>query len=526
MKYKNNKNVNEVTTDKVLIFDTTLRDGEQSPGCSMNLEEKLRIAETLQTLGVDIIEAGFAIASNGDFESIKKISDTLDGPIICSLSRAAHKDIDRSAEALRYAKRKRIHTFLSTSPLHMKYKLQMEPEDVLNMVIDSVSYARNKVEDVEWSPEDGSRTEHDFLCRCVEAAITAGATTINIPDTVGYAIPEEFGSLIKMIKNRVPNIDKAIISVHCHNDLGLAVANSLESLKEGARQIECTINGIGERAGNTSLEEVVMAIKTRKDLLPYSTNINTEVITRSSRLLSTITGFSVQPNKAIVGANAFAHESGIHQDGMLKHAGTYEIMTPESVGLNKSTLVMGKHSGRHAFKAKLNELGYEVSDNQLNDAFHRFKDLSDKKKDMFDDDIIALVDDGISDSGDFVKLNSLSLTCGSNGPAVAKLSLTIFDTVEEIEINGDGPVDAVFKGISSLVEGSYNLQLFAVNAVTEGTDAQAEVTVRLMEDGRSVNGQAADTDTMVAAARAYISALNKLIVKREKKSLLSQTIIK
>ena len=526
MKYKNNKNVNEVTTDKVLIFDTTLRDGEQSPGCSMNLEEKLRIAETLQTLGVDIIEAGFAIASNGDFESIKKISDTLDGPIICSLSRAAHKDIDRSAEALRYAKRKRIHTFLSTSPLHMKYKLQMGPEDVLNMVIDSVSYARNKVEDVEWSPEDGSRTEHDFLCRCVEAAITAGATTINIPDTVGYAIPEEFGSLIKMIKNRVPNIDKAIISVHCHNDLGLAVANSLESLKEGARQIECTINGIGERAGNTSLEEVVMAIKTRKDLLPYSTNINTEVITRSSRLLSTITGFSVQPNKAIVGANAFAHESGIHQDGMLKHAGTYEIMTPESVGLNKSTLVMGKHSGRHAFKAKLNELGYEVSDNQLNDAFHRFKDLSDKKKDMFDDDIIALVDDGISDSGDFVKLNSLSLTCGSNGPAVAKLSLTIFDTVEEIEINGDGPVDAVFKGISSLVEGSYNLQLFAVNAVTEGTDAQAEVTVRLMEDGRSVNGQAADTDTMVAAARAYISALNKLIVKREKKSLLSQTIIK
>jgi 2-isopropylmalate synthase len=526
MKYKNNKNINEVTTDKVLIFDTTLRDGEQSPGCSMNLEEKLRIAETLQTLGVDIIEAGFAIASNGDFESIKKISDTLDGPIICSLSRAAHKDIDRSAEALRYAKRKRIHTFLATSPLHMKYKLQMEPDDVLNMVIDSVSYARNKVEDVEWSPEDGSRTEHDFLCRCVEAAITAGATTINIPDTVGYAIPEEFGSLIKMIKNRVPNIDKAIISVHCHNDLGLAVANSLESLKEGARQIECTINGIGERAGNTSLEEVVMAIKTRKDLLPYSTNINTEVITRSSRLLSAITGFSVQPNKAIVGANAFAHESGIHQDGMLKHAGTYEIMTPESVGLNKSTLVMGKHSGRHAFKAKLNELGYEVSDNQLNDAFHRFKDLSDKKKDMFDDDIIALVDDEISDSGDFVKLNSLSLTCGSSGPAVAKLSLTIFDTVEEIEINGDGPVDAVFKGISSLVEGSYNLQLFAVNAVTEGTDAQAEVTVRLMEDGRTVNAQAADTDTMVAAARAYISALNKLIVKREKKSLLSQTMIK
>ena len=526
MKFENNKNVNSIPQEKVLIFDTTLRDGEQSPGCSMNLEEKLKIAETLQALGVDVIEAGFAIASNGDFESIKKISEILDGPIICSLSRAAHKDIDRSAEALKYAKRKRIHTFLSTSPLHMKYKLQMEPEDVLDMVIDSVSYARNKVDDVEWSPEDGSRTEHDFLCRCVEAAIKAGATTINIPDTVGYAIPEEFGSLIKMIKNRVPNIDKAIISVHCHNDLGLAVANSLSSLKEGARQIECTINGIGERAGNTSLEEIVMAIKTRKDLLPYSTNINTEVITRSSRLLSTITGFSVQPNKAIVGANAFAHESGIHQDGMLKHAGTYEIMTPESVGLNKSTLVMGKHSGRHAFKSKLSELGYEVSDNQLNDAFQRFKDLSDKKKDIFDEDIIALVDDGISDSGDFVKLNSLSLVCGSNGPATANLSLTIFDKVKNIEISGDGPVDAVFKGISALVEGDFSLQLFAVNAVTEGTDAQAEVTVRLLEDGRSVNGQAADTDTMVASARAYIVALNKLIVKREKKSLVSESLIK
>ncbi|MDB9762445.1 2-isopropylmalate synthase [Alphaproteobacteria bacterium] len=525
MKSEKNKIKNN-PQDKVLIFDTTLRDGEQSPGCSMNLEEKLKIAETLQALGVDVIEAGFAIASNGDFESIKKISEILDGPIICSLSRAAHKDIDRSAEALRYAKRKRIHTFLSTSPLHMKYKLQMEPDDVLNMVIDSVSYARNKVDDVEWSPEDGSRTEHDFLCRCIEAAIKAGATTINIPDTVGYAIPEEFGSLIKMIKNRVPNIDKAIISVHCHNDLGLAVANSLSSLKEGARQIECTINGIGERAGNTSLEEIVMAIKTRKDLLPYSTNINTEVITRSSRLLSAITGFSVQPNKAIVGANAFAHESGIHQDGMLKHAGTYEIMTPESVGLNKSTLVMGKHSGRHAFKSKLSELGYEVTDNQLNDAFHRFKDLSDKKKDIFDEDIIALVDDGISDSGDFVKLNSLSLVCGSNGPATANLNLTIFEKIEKIVISGDGPVDAIFKGISALVEGDFSLQLFAVNAVTEGTDAQAEVTVRLLENGKSVNGQAADTDTMVAAARAYIVALNKLIVKREKKSLLSESLSK
>jgi len=513
-------------SEKVLIFDTTLRDGEQSPGCSMNLEEKLRIAETLQSLGVDIVEAGFAIASNGDFESVKKISETLDGPIICSLSRAAHKDIDRSAEALRFAKRKRIHTFLSTSPLHMKYKLQLEPEQVLDLVIDSVSYARNKVDDVEWSPEDGSRTDHDFLCRCVEAAIKSGASTINIPDTVGYAIPEEFASLIEMLKNRVPNIDKAILSVHCHNDLGLAVANSLAALKAGARQIECTINGIGERAGNTSLEEVVMAIKTRKDLLPYATNINTEVITRSSRLLSAVTGFSVQPNKAIVGANAFAHESGIHQDGMLKHSGTYEIMTPESVGLNKSTLVMGKHSGRHAFKSKLSELGYEVSDNQLNDAFQRFKDLSDKKKDIFDEDIIALVDDGISDTGDYIKFVSLLLECGSSGPPKAKLVLNIFNKDEEIESSGDGPVDAIFKGISSLVKGNYDLQLFAVKAVTEGTDAQAEVTVRLYEDGRSVNGQAADTDTMVAAARAYIGALNKLIVKREKVSLTSKAVSK
>ncbi len=513
-------------SDKVLIFDTTLRDGEQSPGCSMNLEEKLRIAETLQALGVDIIEAGFAIASNGDFESVKKISETLDGPIICSLSRAAHKDIDRSAEALRFAKRKRIHTFLSTSPLHMKYKLQLEPEEVLDLVVDSVSYARNKVDDVEWSPEDGSRTDHDFLCRCVEAAIKAGATTINIPDTVGYAVPEEFSSLIAMLQNRVPNIDKALLSVHCHNDLGLAVANSLAALKTGARQIECTINGIGERAGNTSLEEVVMAIKTRKDLLPFSTNINTEVITRASRLLSAVTGFSVQPNKAIVGANAFAHESGIHQDGMLKHSGTYEIMTPESVGLNKSTLVMGKHSGRHAFKSKLSELGYEVSDNQLNDAFQRFKDLTDKKKDVFDEDIIALIDDGISDTGDFIKFVSLSLQCGSDGPPTANLVLNIFKKDEEIKSSGDGPVDAIFKGISSLVKGEYNLQLFAVKAVTEGTDAQAEVTVRLHENGRSVNGQAADTDTMVAAARAYIGALNKLIVKREKVSLTNKVVSK
>ena len=512
--------------EQIKIFDTTLRDGEQSPGCSMNLEEKLRMAEVLQALNVDIIEAGFAIASNGDFESVKKISTILDGPIICSLSRASHKDIDRSAEALRYAKRKRIHTFISTSALHMKYKLQLEPKDVLDLVIDSVSYARNKVDDVEWSPEDGSRTEHDFLCRCIEEAIKAGASTVNIPDTVGYAIPDEFHDLISMIKNRVPNIDKATISVHCHNDLGLAVANSLSAVQAGARQIECTINGIGERAGNASLEEIVMAIKTRKDLFPFSTNIKTEIITRSSRLLSAVTGFSVQPNKAIVGANAFAHESGIHQDGMLKHSSTYEIMTPESVGLNKSTLVMGKHSGRHAFKCKLEELGYHVLENELNDAFQRFKDLCDKKKEVFDEDIIALVDDGISDTGEYIKFVSLSLQCGSKGPAKASLVLNVMGNDKEVNISGDGPVDAVFKGISTLVTGDYDLQLFAVKAVTEGTDAQAEVTVRLVENGKTVNGQAADTDTMVAAARAYVVALNKLITKREKTSLSANMMSK
>ena len=524
--YGNNKLEKNKDIEEIKIFDTTLRDGEQSPGCSMNLDEKLRLAGVLQSLKVDIIEAGFAIASNGDFESVKKISEVIDGPIICSLSRASRKDIDRSAEALRFAKRKRIHTFISTSALHMKYKLQLEPKEVLDLVVDSVSFARNKVDDVEWSPEDGSRTDHDFLCRCVEEAIKAGATTINIPDTVGYAIPEEFYNLIKMIKNRVPNIDKAIISVHCHNDLGLAVANSLAAVKAGVRQIECTINGIGERAGNASLEEIVMALRTRKDLLPFSTNINTEVITRASRLLSAITGFSDQPNKAIVGANAFAHESGIHQDGMLKHSSTYEIMTPESVGLNKSTLVMGKHSGRHAFKSKLDELGYQVSENQLNDAFQRFKDLSDKKKEVFDEDIVALIDDGISDSGEHIKFISLSLQCGSSGPATASLTLNVLGEDKKVDIDGDGPVDAVFKGISALVEGEYDLQLFAVKAVTGGTDAQAEVTVRLVENGRTVNGQAADTDTMVAAARAYVGALNKLILKREKTSLYAKSLSK
>ena len=502
--------------ERVIIFDTTMRDGEQSPGASMTLEEKLQIAKVLEEMGVDVIEAGFAIASKGDFEAINEISKVVTGSVVCSLARAGRKDIDRAAEALVPAKRKRIHTFISTSPLHMKHKLQMTPEDVHQAVIDSVTRARNLCDDVEWSPEDGTRTEHDFLCRTVESAIKAGAGTINVPDTVGYTTPEEFTALIRMLFERVPNIDRAVLSVHCHNDLGLAVANSLAAIRAGARQVECTINGLGERAGNAAMEEIVMAIRTRNDLLPFHTNIRTEHIMRASRLVSAVTGFTVQPNKAIVGANAFAHESGIHQDGMLKHAGTYEIMTPESVGLTKSTLVMGKHSGRHAFKTKLSELGYEVGDNALNDAFARFKDLADKKKDIYDEDIVALVDDAVSHQHERIKLVSLAVHCGTGMRPRAALTLEVDGVEGATEAEGDGPVDAVFRAIGELFPHHAKLQLFQINAVTEGTDAQAEVSVRLEENGRSVNGQSADTDTMVASARAYVNALNKLLVKREK----------
>jgi 2-isopropylmalate synthase len=502
--------------EQVIIFDTTMRDGEQSPGASMTLEEKLQIAKVLEEMGVDVIEAGFAIASKGDFEAINEISKVVTDSVVCSLARAGRKDIDRAAEALVPAKRKRIHTFISTSPLHMKHKLQMSPEDVHQAVIDSVSRARDHCDDVEWSPEDGTRTEHDFLCRTVESAIKAGAGTINIPDTVGYTTPEEFTALIRMLFDRVPNIDQAVLSVHCHNDLGLAVANSLAAVKAGARQIECTVNGLGERAGNAAMEEIVMAIRTRNDLLPFRTSVRTEHIMRASRLVSAVTGFTVQPNKAIVGATAFAHESGIHQDGMLKHAGTYEIMTPESVGLTKSSLVMGKHSGRHAFKAKLKELGYELGDNALNDAFSRFKDLADKKKDVFDEDIVALVDDAVAHQHERIKLVSLVVHCGTGMRPRAQLTLDIDGVRGATEAEGDGPVDAVFGAIGRLFPHHARLQLFQINAVTEGTDAQAEVSVRLEENGRTVNGQSADTDTMVASARAYVNALNKLLVKREK----------
>jgi 2-isopropylmalate synthase len=502
--------------ERIVIFDTTLRDGEQSPGASMNLEEKLKVALLLEEMGVDVIEAGFPIASKGDFDAVSEIAGRVTRSTVCGLARATRADIERCAEAIAAAPRKRIHTFISTSPLHMKYKLQMAPERVLEAVGDSVRLARRLVDDVEWSAEDGSRTEHDFLCRCVETAIAAGARTINIPDTVGYAVPEEYAALIAMLRARVPNIDQAVLSVHCHNDLGLAVANSLAAVAAGARQVECTVNGLGERAGNAAMEEIVMALRTRADRMPFVTGIRTEMITRASRLVSTITGISVQPNKAIVGKNAFAHESGIHQDGMLKNAETYEIMTPESVGLNQSTLVLGKHSGRAAFKAKLKDLGYDLGDNAIEDAFRRFKDLADRKKDVFDDDIHALLEDAGAGGLQRVQFGWLDLRCGSRQPPVATLALSVDGTQQSVEATGDGPVDAVFNAIHHLFPHSARLQLFQVHAVTAGTDAQAEVTVRLEENGKTVSAQGTDTDTLVAAARAYVNALNKLLVKREK----------
>ncbi len=503
--------------NRITIFDTTLRDGEQSPGASMNIDEKLRIALVLEEMNVDVIEAGFPIASPGDFEAVHEIAKVIRGSTIAGLARAARGDIERCAEAVKPAARQRIHTFISTSPLHMKFKLRMEPEAVLDAVIDSVTHARNLCDDVEWSCEDGSRTEHDFLCRCVEAAIDAGAGTVNIPDTVGYSVPDEFAALIRMLFDRVPNIDKTVISVHCHNDLGLAVANSLAAIGVGARQVECTINGLGERAGNAAMEEIVMALRTRADLLPHATAIRTENIMKASRLVSAITGFSVQPNKAVVGANAFAHEAGIHQDGMLKHSGTYEIMTPESIGLKTSKLVLGKHSGRHAFIDRLKGLGYELGDNAVQDAFRRFKDLADKKKEIFDEDLIALVDDEVVRTNDRIRLVDLEILCGTrHRPPKAELELEVDGETKSCKSTGDGPVDAAFNCVKQLFPHQARLLLYQVSAVTAGTDAQAEVTVRLEEDGRIVNGQGADTDTMVATVKAYVNALNKLLVRREK----------
>ncbi|MBL8586438.1 MAG: 2-isopropylmalate synthase, partial [Bradyrhizobiaceae bacterium] len=433
--------------DRVVIFDTTLRDGEQSPGATMTHEEKLQVAEVLDDLGVDIIEAGFPIASEGDFLAVNEIAKRSKRAVICGLARAAHKDIDRAGEAIRPAPRGRIHTFISTSPVHMKWKLQMEPSQVYEMVISSVTRARNYTDDVEWSCEDGTRTEHDFLCRCVEAAIKAGATTINIPDTVGYTVPDEYFALFQMVRERVPNSDKARFSVHCHDDLGLSVANSLAGVRAGARQIECTVNGIGERAGNTALEEVVMAMKVRNDVLPFWTGVDATMLTRASKLVSAVTSFPVQYNKAIVGRNAFAHESGIHQDGMLKHCQTYEIMTPESVGVKQTALVMGKHSGRHAFVHKLEELGYQLGDNQIEDAFVRFKALADRKKHVYDEDIEALVDEEIATAHDRIRVLSLTVIAGTMGPQSATLTLDIDGRHETTQATGNGPVDATFNAI-------------------------------------------------------------------------------
>ncbi len=506
-------------TDKnrIIIFDTTMRDGEQSPGASMSLEEKLQISRVFDELGVDIIEAGFPIASPGDFEAVTAISKSLKNSIPAGLARATKKDIDACHDSLKHAKNFRIHTFISTSPLHMKHKLNKSPEDVLSAIKESVSYARKFTDDVEWSCEDGTRTDMDYMCKTVELAIKSGAKTINIPDTVGYTVPSEFKKIIETLINKVPNIDKAILSTHCHNDLGLAVANSLAGVMAGARQIECTINGIGERAGNAALEEVVMAMRTRHDLMPFKTNINTKLLSKASKVVSNATGFPVQFNKAIVGKNAFAHESGIHQDGMLKNRNTYEIMTPESVGVNKTSLVMGKHSGRHAFKDKLNDLGYVgVTDDVIQSAFGKFKVLADKKKHIYDEDIAAIVDDSLVSEDNVIKLKSLKVFAGTGEPQKAEMTLEVFGKIKSAFETGDGPVDAIFKCIKKLYPHEVKLLLYNVHAVTEGTDAQATVSVRIEEKGKTTVGQAADTDTLVASANAYLSALNKLIIKREK----------
>ena len=500
--------------DRVVIFDTTLRDGEQCPGATMTHEEKLEVAALLDEMGVDIIEAGFPIASDGDFAAVNEIARRTKNAVVCGLARAAFKDIDICAEAIRPAERRRIHTFLSTSPVHMKYKLQKQPHDVYEMVIAQVARARGHTDDVEWSSEDGTRTEHDFLCRCVEAAIKAGATTINIPDTVGYSVPEEYFALIKMVRERVPNSDQARFSVHCHNDLGMAVANSLAGVRAGARQIECTINGIGERAGNAALEEVVMAMRVRNDVMPFWNGVNSKMLTRASKLVAAVTSFPVQYNKAIVGRNAFAHESGIHQDGMLKHTQTYEIMVPEDVGVKQTSLVMGKHSGRHAFVHKLEELGYQLAGNQLEDAFVRFKALADRKKHVYDEDLEALVDEEIATFQDHIKLVSLTVIAGTHGPQRATMKVDIAGKPAIAECEGNGPVDATFNCIKAMVPHQAVLELYQVHAVTEGTDAQAEVSVRLSENGRSVTAKGADPDTLVASAKAYLAALNKLVARR------------
>ncbi|MCJ8333819.1 MAG: 2-isopropylmalate synthase [Epibacterium sp.] len=504
-----------IDKDRVLIFDTTLRDGEQSPGATMTHDEKLEIAELLDDMGVDIIEAGFPIASEGDFRAVSEIAERSKNATICGLARANVKDIDRCAEAVRKSARPRIHTFIGTSPLHRAIP-NLTMDEMAEKIHDTVTHARNLVDNVQWSPMDATRTEWDYLCRVIEIAIKAGATTINIPDTVGYTAPVESAELIKRLIETVPGADDVIFATHCHNDLGMATANALAAVAGGARQIECTINGLGERAGNTALEEVVMALKVRNDIMPFHTGIDTQKIMHISRRVSTVSGFVVQPNKAIVGKNAFAHESGIHQDGMLKNKETFEIMRPEDVGLSGTSLPLGKHSGRAALRDKLSQLGFEIGDNQLKDLFVRFKELADRKKEVFDDDIVALMRVGEGGDDDALQLVSMKVTCGTGGPAEATVEMEVDGKDISATSEGDGPVDATFKAIRKIHQSTARLQLYQVHAVTAGTDAQATVSVRLEEEGNIATGESANTDTVVASAKAYIHALNRLIVRRGK----------
>jgi 2-isopropylmalate synthase len=505
-------------SDHLIIFDTTLRDGEQSPGASMTNEEKMRIAKQLERLRVDVIEAGFPASSNGDFAAVKAIADAIKDSTVCALARANENDIRRAGDALKGAKSGRVHTFIASSPIHMQMKLRMLPDQVLEQAVKSVKWAREYTGDVEFSPEDAGRSEPDFLCRLIEAAINAGATTINIPDTVGYTMPWQFGELIRSLRERIPVSGRAVWSVHCHNDLGMAVANSLSAVMQGARQVECTVNGLGERAGNASLEEIVMAVKTRKDVFPCTTQIDTTQIVAASKLVSGITGFPVQPNKAIVGANAFAHESGIHQDGVLKHRETYEIMRAEDVGWGANRLVLGKLSGRNAFKTRLSELGIDLgSEEALNHAFARFKELADKKGEVFDEDLHALVsDETVTPEREFYKLISLKVVSETGEVPQAEVTLGAGEVERSVHTRGDGPIDATFRAIEQMVHSKAKLVLYSVNAITTGTDAQGEVTVRLEREGRIVNGLGADTDILVASAKAYINALNKLHSKQER----------
>ncbi len=506
---------NVTDQDRVLIFDTTLRDGEQSPGATMTHDEKLEIAELLDEMGVDIIEAGFPIASEGDFKAVSEIAQRSKNSRICGLARANITDIDRCWEAVKNAKKNRIHTFIGTSPLHRAIP-DLTQDEMADKIHETVSHARNLCENVQWSPMDATRTEWDYLCRVIEIAIKAGATTINIPDTVGYTAPVESADLIKKLIETVPGADEVVFATHCHNDLGMATANSLAAVAGGARQIECTINGLGERAGNTALEEVVMALRTRNDIMPWHTGIDTTKIMHISRRVATVSGFPVQFNKAIVGKNAFAHESGIHQDGMLKNRENFEIMRPEDIGLSGTSLPLGKHSGRAALRDKLNTLGYEVGDNQLKDIFVRFKELADRKKEVFDDDIIALMTLDDDDANDRLQLVSMKVTCGTVGKAEATVEMEVDGSEVIATETGDGPVDAAFRAIRAIHPNTAHLQLYQVHAVTEGTDAQATVSVRLEEDGMIATGQSANTDTVVASAKAYIHAINRLLVRRAK----------